>query len=48
MLETDTKAFLEFFNQIKKKTQQASKDLDDTRRRKNEKTNELRSITEEI
>jgi len=28
MLETDTKAFLKFFNEIKKKTQDASKDLD--------------------
>ena len=32
MLETDTKAFLKFFNDIKEKTQKASKDLDETRR----------------
>lgn len=42
MLETDTKSFLKFFNDIKEKTQQASKTLDDTRRKKNEKTNKLR------
>ena len=39
MLETDTKSFLKFFNEIKDKTQKASKTLDDTRRVKNEKTN---------
>ena len=48
MLETDTKAFLKFFNDIKDKTQKASKTLDEVRRLKNDKTNELRTITEEI
>lgn len=48
MLETDTKSFLKFFNEIKDKTQKASKTLDDTRRVKNEKTNQLRNITEQI
>ncbi len=48
MLETDTKAFLKFFNELKEKTQDAQKILDKTRRQKNEKTNELRSIAEEI
>ena len=42
MLESDTKAFLKFFNDIKEKTQDASKLLDKTRRQKNDKTNELR------
>jgi len=42
MLETDTKAFLKFFNEIKDKTQKASKRLDEERKNKNEKTNELR------
>lgn len=32
MLVSDTKAFLKFFNDIKEKTQKASKELDDTRR----------------
>jgi len=48
MLETDTKSFLKFFNEIKDKTQKASKTLDDTRRVKNVKTNELRTVTEAI
>jgi|DEB0MinimDraft_12_1074336.scaffolds.fasta_scaffold09427_3 hypothetical protein len=48
MLETDTKSFLKFFNEIKDKTQKASKTLDDTRRIKNGHTNDLRKITEEI
>ena len=48
MLETDTKAFLVFFNELKEKTQDAQKTLDQTRRKKNEKTNELRLIVEEI
>ena len=48
MLETDTKAFLKFFNEIKDKTQKASKDLDQTRKVKNEKTSELRQITDSI
>ena len=48
MLETDTKAFLKFFNEIKKKTQDASKDLDSVRKMKNEKTNDLRKVTEDI
>jgi len=48
MLETDTKAFLKFFNEIKKKTQDASKDLDNVRKLKNEKTNELRIVTDNI
>ena len=48
MLESDTKSFLKFFNEIKEKTQAASKTLDDIRRKKNEKTNELRKISENI
>jgi|TARA_B110000305_G_C19407592_1_gene623652 hypothetical protein len=44
MLETDTKAFLKFFNEIKEETQKASNKLDETRRNKNEKTAELRGI----
>lgn len=44
MLETDTKAFLKFFNEIKEETQKASNKLDETRRNKNEKTGELRGI----
>lgn len=48
MLETDTKAFLKFFNTIKQETQEASTELDDQRRNKNEKTGELRSISEQI
>lgn len=48
MLETDTKAFLKFFNEIKEKTQDASKQLDQTRRTRNEKTAELRNINDEI
>jgi chromosome segregation ATPase len=48
MLETDTKAFLKFFNEIKKKTQDASRDLDLVRKEKNDKTNDLRKITEDI
>lgn len=48
MLETDTKAFLKFFNTIKQETQEASTELDDQRRNKNEKTGELRHISEQI
>jgi len=48
MLETDTKAFLKFFNEIKDNTQKASKQLDETRRTKNDKTAELRNINDEI
>jgi len=32
MLETDTKAFLKFFNEIKKQTSEASKELDKERK----------------
>jgi len=32
MLETDTKAFLVFFNELKDKTQEAQKELDKRRR----------------
>lgn len=42
MLETDTRSFLKFFNEIKERTQEASKKLDETRKQKNEKTKELR------
>ena len=48
MLETDTKAFLKFFNEIKESTQNASKELDQKRRTKNEKSAELRNINDEI
>ena len=48
MLESDTKAFLKFFNDIKDKTRKASETLDETRREKNKRTNELRLIAEEI
>ena len=48
MLETDTKAFLKFFNDIRDKTTAAQNQLDQTRRKKNEKTNELRRTTESI
>ena len=46
MLETDTKSFLKFFNDIKNRTQEASKELDKARRDKNERTNKLREINE--
>ena len=48
MLETDTKAFLKFFNDIKNKTQEASKKLDEKRKQKNKRTNELREIIDKI
>lgn len=48
MLETDTKAFLMFFNQIKETTQQAQKKLDETRKTKNDKAAELRACNDEI
>jgi len=48
MLETDTHLFINFFNRIKQQTQDASKTLDDTRRTKNEKNNELKNINESI
>ena len=44
MLETDTKAFLMFFNQIKESTQQASKKHKETKELRGEKNAELRSI----
>ena len=46
MLETDTKAFLVFFNELKEKTSKAQKELDSKRRLKNEKNNELREIAD--
>ena len=48
MLESDTKSFLKFFNEIKEKTQQASKRLEETRRLKNEKALQLRQVSEKI
>jgi hypothetical protein len=48
MLETDTKAFLKFFNKIKESTQEATKKLEETRKTKNDKAAELRSINDEI
>ena len=48
MLETDTHLFINFFNRIKQQTQDASKTLDETRRRKNEMINEFKNITERI
>lgn len=48
MLETDTKSFLKFFNEIKENTQDASKRLDVKRREKNEKNNKLREINDKI
>jgi chromosome segregation ATPase len=48
MLETDTKAFLKFFDGIKKKTQEASKELDKVRKDKNEKNNDLRNWSDKI
>ena len=41
MLETDTKAFLKFFNEIKQKTRDASDKLDKIRKLKNDKTKDL-------
>ena len=46
MLESDTKSFLKFFNDIKSQTQEASRALDEKRNEKNKKANELRGITE--
>jgi chromosome segregation ATPase len=48
MLETDTKSFLKFFNEIKENTQDASKRLDVKRREKNDKNNKLREINDKI
>ena len=48
MLETDTHLFINSFNRIKQQTQDASKTLDDTRRTKNEKNNELKSINDQL
>jgi hypothetical protein len=48
MLETDTKAYLKFFNKIKESTQEATKKLEETRKTKNDKAAELRSINDEI
>jgi hypothetical protein len=48
MLETDTKAFLKYFNEIKEMTHKASQELDNTRRLRNEKTNESRNVDDEI
>lgn len=48
MLEEDTKQFLEFFKDIKTKAQEAQQELEKARRIKNEKTNELRKLNEDI
>lgn len=48
MLESDTKSFLKFFNEIKENTQDAQKRLDSKKREKNDKTNKLREISDKI
>lgn len=48
MLEQDTHLFINFFNRIKQQTQDASKTLDEARRAKNERQNELKQIMEDI
>ena len=48
MLESDTKSFLKFFNEIKEDTQKMSKKLDNTRTQKNEKAKELRDKNDKI
>ena len=46
MLETDTKAFLVFFNELKEKTQDAGKALDTQKRVKLDKLAQLRQTQE--
>ena len=48
MLESDTKSFLKFFSEIKDKTNKASKELEDKRRKKQDQSNKLREVTEKI
>ena len=48
MLESDTKSFLKFFSEIKDKTNKASKELEDKRRKKQDSSNKLREVTEKI
>ena len=44
MLENDTKAFLEFFNDIKKNTNNAAQHLENLKADKNQAQQTLRSI----
>jgi Na+/phosphate symporter len=48
MLEQDTRSFLEFFNKVKKQTNEASKVLEDKKKERNEKTTESRVVNDKI
>ena len=47
MLEADTKKFLEFFNKIKKETNEAAQLLEDVKRERGDAQSELKHINEE-
>ena len=46
MLAADTNSFINFFNEIKSKTNEAKKELEGLKQIKNSKTNELRMKSE--
>lgn len=48
MLAQDTNSFIAFFNDIKEKTQQANKDYEHLKMKKAQKTQELRSLNDEM
>jgi hypothetical protein len=47
MLSSDTTSFVAFFNDIKEKTQAASRELEDLKKKKNQKQVEFRQINDE-
>lgn len=47
MLESDTKAFLDFFTRIKLESLKVQNDLDELKKKKNEANLEFRSISDE-
>lgn len=46
MLAQDTSSFIQFFNSIKEETQKAAKQLEDKKKQKNNRVNELRKLSD--
>ena len=46
MLEADTRSFLQFFSKIKQETTKANQDLEELKKKRNDKTLELRGYND--
>lgn len=46
MLEADTRSFLQFFSKIKQETTKANQDLEELKKKRNDKTAELRGFND--